>query len=243
MNPLKHLLVAVVIAGVGLGAGGCALLGIPPLNHGVGSGTEPSVDIEDPALLLSDNTVFVTVDYLCLGNPTGSLFTAVDQGSKSGNQTMSVTCDGRFHAANVDIGPGIFGEGPAEIRAVILNNANSTRTVTVTAPQPSTSIRNQALLLSDGTVILTVDYSCIPGPGGNTVGTITTSVTQGTISSPNKSAPATCDGHSHTATTDNGPGPFNVGDAHGDADTANSTGDMVGEGADITIIPFTPPAG
>jgi hypothetical protein len=243
MNPLKQLLAAVVITTVGLGAGGGAFLWIPPLNHGVGAGTEPSVDIEDPALLLSDNTVFVTIDYLCLGNPTGSLFTAVDQGSKSGNQTTSVTCDGGFHTANVDVGPGIFGEGPAEIRAVILNNANSTRTVTVTAPEPSTSIRNQALLLSDGSVILTVDYSCIPGPGGDTVGTIATSVTQGTISSPDKSAPATCDGHSHTATTDNGPGPFRAGVAHGDAHTANSAGDMVGEGADITIVPFTPPAG
>jgi hypothetical protein len=243
MNPLKHLLAAVAVAGVVLGAGGCDLLGIPPLNHGVGSGTEPSVVIEDPALLLSDNTVFVTVDYLCLGNPTGTLFTAVDQGSNSGNQTTSVTCDGRLHTANVDIGPGIFGEGPADIRAVILNNANSTRTVTVMAPEPSASIRNQALLLSDGTVILTVDYSCIPGPGGNIVGTITTSVMQGTISSPDKSAPATCDGHPHTATTDNGPGPFSPGDAHGDAHTANSAGDTDGVGAPITIVPFTPPAG
>ena len=39
MNPLKRLLAAVAIGGAGLAAGGCALLGVPPINGAPPPGT------------------------------------------------------------------------------------------------------------------------------------------------------------------------------------------------------------
>lgn len=105
-------------------------------------------------------------------------------------------------------------------------------------PAPSIQIENQALLLSDNTAFMTVDYLCLPGSGANTAGTVTTSVMQGQTSSSDTKAPATCDDRSHMATTDNGPGPFSEGDAQSFATALNSANEGPISGGPITISPF-----
>jgi hypothetical protein len=71
MNPLKRSLAAVAIAGAGLGVGGCALLGIPPI-------TKPPPPIKNPApatLQIETNTyhcVFFGFNGDCWGTVTGS---------------------------------------------------------------------------------------------------------------------------------------------------------------------------
>jgi hypothetical protein len=211
-------------------------------------GPQPSIQIENQALLLSDNSVFMTVDYLCLpgsaGNTTGTVTTSVMQGQiSSPNASVPATCDGRSHTATTGNGPGPFSQGPARGSAIALNSANegpiSGAPITIKTPDPnSINIHNQALLLTDGTVVMTVDYVCQPGPNGNTAGTLTTSLLQGQTSSRDTKAPATCDDRSHTATTDNGPGPFSQGPAQGSALVLNSANEGPTSGAPITISPF-----
>jgi hypothetical protein len=67
-------------------------------------------------------------------------------------------------------------------------------------------LRAQGLLLTDGTVVLTVDYSCPPGSGDATI--YTGALQESKTGSGN--APATCDGGSHTANIRTGPGPFSA---------------------------------
>ena len=100
---------------------------------------------------------------------------------------------------------------------------------------PGLNIHPQALLLGDGTVVLTVDYRCLPGAGGNTTGTLTTSVLQPPNESRSTQVPATCDGGLHTTSTDNGPGVFVKGPADGGATVLNSDQEGAVEGAPITI--------
>jgi hypothetical protein len=211
-------------------------------------GPEPSIHIENQALLLSANTVVMTVDYLCLpppgGNTAGTVTTSLMQGQTSSpNASVPATCDGRSHAATTSNGPGTFRSGPAQGFAIVLNSANEGPTaggpITIKAPDPpAVNIHNQALLLTDGTVIMTVDYVCLPAPSGNTAGTVTTSLMQGQTPSSGTKAPATCDDRSHTATTDNGPGPFSEGPAQGFAIVLNSANEGPSEGGPITISSF-----
>ena len=79
-----------------------------------------------------------------------------------------------------------------------------------TAPSAKIAIANQATLLADGSAVITVTYTCAPGPANDTTGAVTTALQQGpTIG--NGDAPATCDNRSHTVSLDEVPGPFSQG--------------------------------
>jgi hypothetical protein len=242
MNPLRHLLAALAIALVGLGTGGCSLLGIPPFRAPVTGPIPARIGIDDQAILLSDHTVFVTVHYSCsAGNPGVSISFKLTQGSIVGSGTSSATCDGGFNTGYVDVGPGPFTLGPTATAVAELNGpsgvlASAGKMIVPFPPSPAAiDVQDQALLSSDGTVALTVDYTCIPGPGGNTVGKLTTNVTQGTIVSSPTNTSAICDDFSHTVVTHNGPGPFSEGSAMATAQVENSAGDFVDASGHITI--------
>lgn len=98
-----------------------------------------------------------------------------------------------------------------------------------TTPPGSISITNQAVLLADGSVVLTVSYTCAPAAGNVTVGTLQTAVQQGPIVG-NGTAVATCDNRKHTVSVDNSPGPFRQG-------TANAVAEVIN--ADTTSFAFT----
>jgi hypothetical protein len=91
-----------------------------------------------------------------------------------------------------------------------------------TTPPGSISIANQAQLLTDGSVVLTVSYTCAPGPANDTTGTVVSIVEQGAING-SGSALATCDGRKHSAHLDNVPGPFSQGTAGAVAAVANTS--------------------
>ena len=217
-------------------------------NRAHAPGPQPFINIENQALLLDDNTVFLTVDYLCLpgsgGNTAGTVTTFVTQGpASSPNVTVPARCDGVSHTATSGNGPRPFSIGPALAGGFVFNSdMTGTSTggrITIKAPDPPLlNFHNQALLLTDGTVILTVDYVCWPGPGGNTAGTVRTFLTQGQTSTPGTTAPAVCDDRSHTASTDNGPGPFTVGPALAGGFALNSAMTGSNGGGPVTISPF-----
>ena len=82
-----------------------------------------------------------------------------------------------------------------------------------TAPSAKITIANQAQLLADGSAVITVTYTCAPGPAGDTTGTLTSALQQGpTIG--NADAIATCDNRSQTVRLHEIPGPFSRGTAN-----------------------------
>jgi hypothetical protein len=98
-----------------------------------------------------------------------------------------------------------------------------------TTPPGSIAIANQAQLLADGSVVLTVTYTCAPAAGNITTGTLATAVQQGATIG-NGDAVATCDNRKHTANIQNIPGPFSQGIANAVAEVQN---------ADATSFAFT----
>ena len=90
-----------------------------------------------------------------------------------------------------------------------------------TAPPGSIAIANQALLLGDGSVVLTVSYTCAAAAGNVTTGALSTAVQQGATIG-NGDAVATCDNRKHTVNVDNVPGPFSQGTANAVATVINS---------------------
>jgi hypothetical protein len=71
-------------------------------------------------------------------------------------------------------------------------------------PRLHQSEYDHALLLTNGTVVLTLSYRCVPGPGGDTAGMLSTGVIQSpNFTSPLTVAPATCHDRVHPASTDN----------------------------------------
>ena len=91
--------------------------------------------------------------------------------------------------------------------------ALATGPASATAPSAKITIANQAQLLADGSAVLTVTYTCAPGPANDTTGMVGTALQQGpTIG--NGDAPATCDNRSHTVNLDEIPGPFSQGTAN-----------------------------
>jgi len=98
-----------------------------------------------------------------------------------------------------------------------------------TSASASIAIANQAQLLSDGTVVVTVYYTCAPAAGGVTTGEVATSVQQGALIA-NGTAIATCDNRRQSAHIQNVPGPFSQG-------TANVAAAVIN--ADSTSFAFT----
>lgn len=79
-----------------------------------------------------------------------------------------------------------------------------------TATSAKVTIANQALLLPDGTAVLTVTYTCAPGPAGDTTGTVIADLGQGPILGFADST-AICDNRSHSVNLQVAPGPFSQG--------------------------------
>src|SRR5438876_394340 len=90
--------------------------------------------------------------------------------------------------------------------------ALATGPASATATSAKVTIGNQALLLPDGSAVLTVTYTCAPGPAGDTTGTVAADIGQGPILGFG-SATATCDNRSHSVNLDVAPGPFSQGSA------------------------------
>ena len=59
--------------------------------------------------------------------------------------------------------------------------ALATGPASATATSAKVTIGNQALLLPDGSAVLTVSYTCAPGPAGDTTGTVGADIGQGPI--------------------------------------------------------------
>jgi hypothetical protein len=214
-------------------------------NRATAPGPEPDINIGNQALLLTDNTIFLNdIDYICPADDKGTtILASVKQGSTVGFGTSSATCDGASHTAAVDVGPGPFANGVEAIAAAQLNlpggvvGPRQSKTVTPRPPDPAQiDVKNHALLLTDGSVVLTVSYQCVPGPGGTTAGMLSTGVIQGSNVSEITNAPAICDDRSHTVSTGNkGPQPFSEGHALSSAVVEDSTGISLSGGGDITI--------
>jgi len=104
------------------------------------------------------------------------------------------------------------------IGLVALTGASSAGAST---PSATLKIEPQAYLQPDGSALLTVDYSCMPGFAGNTGGLFTGLQQPGAFGSTGLTATVTCDDQTHRATVDESPGPFRPG-------SASATADMVG---------------
>jgi|SRR5450755_836438 hypothetical protein len=90
------------------------------------------------------------------------------------------------------------------------------------APPATIHFENQALLQADGSVLVTVDYSCPPdGPSTGSPGYLTVAVVEGSslegggVTSGGASVSPVCDDRKHTVTLDipGLSGPFQPGDA------------------------------
>jgi hypothetical protein len=90
--------------------------------------------------------------------------------------------------------------------------ALATGPASATATSAKVTIGNQALLLPDGTVVVTVTYTCAPGPAGNTTGSVFAQLGQGTNFGFTDTT-AICDNRSHSANLQAAPGPFSQGSA------------------------------
>ena len=95
-------------------------------------------------------------------------------------------------------------------------------TASATAPPATIQIENQAQLQPDGSVLLTVDWSCDPNFDGPT-GTLLTAVDQPGATG-NAAAVVACDDQKHKTTLDNVPGPFHPGLATAFADLRSTNG-------------------
>lgn len=79
-------------------------------------------------------------------------------------------------------------------------------------PSITISIENQAHLLADGSVNVTVTYSCLPGFGSGSTGAISGTLEQ-TQAAGQSSGTAVCDDQNHTIVLNMSPGPFTRGTA------------------------------
>ena len=80
------------------------------------------------------------------------------------------------------------------------------------------SFTGTGTLLTDGTVDVTLHYSCLPPSGGFVFANLNEN---GVSSGSGFLAPATCDGRTHSVTLNMAPGPFTRGTAAGFAEVAN----------------------
>ena len=102
-------------------------------------------------------------------------------------------------------------------------------------PPVTITINSNAILQPDGSALLTFTYSCLPGFGTGTTGTISTDLEQ-SQGLGFGSATAICDDQSHTLTLDQSPGPFTLGEAAAQVQIItgfNETGDVQRE---VTVV-------
>ena len=104
----------------------------------------------------------------------------------------------------------------------VLALAAAPGTALASAPSATIQFQNQARLQPNGSVLVTLDYSCNPGFFGNP-GNLQVNLEQPgaygfTFTS------ATCDDQKHTVTLDVAPGPFTPGTASATAFISNDSG-------------------
>jgi hypothetical protein len=106
-------------------------------------------------------------------------------------------------------------------------------TVSADTPAATIAIHSQAQLVASppGSVAVTVDYSCLPGPFG---AGIDVQVSQRSASNV-AFASAICDDQKHSATIVVGPGPFSPGSAAATAGVSNFGGSGASATAEIMI--------
>ena len=90
--------------------------------------------------------------------------------------------------------------------------ALATVPASATATSAKITIGNTALLLPDGSAVMTVTYTCAPAPANNTVGQVEGFLGQGPINGIAIET-ATCDNRSHSVNLHVVPGPFSQGSA------------------------------
>jgi hypothetical protein len=94
-------------------------------------------------------------------------------------------------------------------------------------PSATLQFHNQLQLQADGTVLVTIDYSCNPGLFG-TSGTFEVEVDQPETVGLTYGQPATCDGQKHIVTVGVGPaagyGPYTLGSASVAAEVISNSG-------------------
>ena len=92
-----------------------------------------------------------------------------------------------------------------------------------------------AQLLPDGSAVLTVTYTCAPGPPNDTTGFINSILTQGPING-SDDEPATCDNRSQTVHLVEAPGPFSQGAANAIAVILNTDGSSIASSSRAVMI-------
>ena len=113
--------------------------------------------------------------------------------------------------------------------------ALTTGSASATAPTAKITNSNQAQLLPDGSAVLTVTYTCAPGPANDTTGFINSILTQGPING-SDDEPATCDNRSQTVHLVEAPGPFSQGAANAIAVILNTDGSSIASSSRAVMI-------
>jgi hypothetical protein len=119
----------------------------------------------------------------------------------------------------------------AAIAAVPLTLALTPISTAASAPLATIQILDQAPLQQDGSVALTVDYSCNPGFFGSQAGLFADVQQPGVFGS--SSTSATCDDQKHQTTLIVSPGPFQPGSATAFVQVFGSS--FVSTQAEITV--------
>jgi hypothetical protein len=106
-------------------------------------------------------------------------------------------------------------------------------TAPANTPAGTISFAGNGSLLDDGTVDVTLHYSCLPpGPGEIDVALDEGGTAFAFVISPL----ATCDGRTHSVTVNMAPGPFTPGTATGNATVFNFDGQVVASTSDRLAI-------
>jgi hypothetical protein len=99
----------------------------------------------------------------------------------------------------------------AALVGMVVLLALATGLASATATSAKITIANQATLVSDGSVVVTLTYTCAPGPANDTTGLVQVDLQQGAVID-FTTASATCDNRQHTVSLDV-LGPFSQGTA------------------------------
>jgi hypothetical protein len=112
----------------------------------------------------------------------------------------------------------------ALITLPVLALAAAPGTALASAPSATLQFLNQARLQPDGSVLVTLNYSCLPSAAGSPGILFVAAEQPGVFGQNGEGTPATCDGNKHMVTIDLAPGPFTRGTAAAIAEVINFSG-------------------
>ena len=95
-------------------------------------------------------------------------------------------------------------------------------------------IENNGYLQPNGSVNVTIDYSCLPGFGSGPAGAMTGTLEQ-TQAFGQSSQTVTCDDHTHTTVMNFAPGPFTRGVAAASVTIVNGANQSATQNAEVTV--------